>query len=60
MLTLGIAESARKMRRDLKKKISTRTLYRHLDEYETVKETVEQTRIVWDETTGKPVKKNPA
>ena len=60
MLTLGIAESARKMRRDLKKKISTQTLYRHLDESETAKETVEQTRIVRDETTGKPVEKNPA
>lgn len=48
---LGIAESARKMRK------KTRWLYRHLDEFETVEEPIYVKRIVFDDTTGKPVKK---
>ena len=47
----GIADAARKMRKNV------RTLYRHLHEYETTYEDVPTLRIVFDDTTGKPVKK---
>ena len=50
-MQLGIAASARKM----KKKV--RWLYRHIDEFETVEEPIQVKRIVFDDTTGKPVKK---
>ncbi len=48
---VGIAESARKMRKKV------RWLYRHLGEYETVEEPVMVKRVVFDDITGKPVKK---
>lgn len=50
MLTYGIAEAARKMRKNV------RTLYRHLDEYKTIKEEIEVVRIVWNEKLDRPVK----
>ena len=50
-MLLGIAASARKMRKKI------RWLYRHISEYETETELVPVIRIVWDDTTGKPVKK---
>lgn len=44
------------MRTVLKQNMTTRKLYRHLHEFETVFEDVPQVRIVWDDKTGKPVK----
>lgn len=52
-MLLGVAQAARKMRKKV------RWLYRHLDEYQTVKETIEVVRVVFDDTTGKPVKRLP-
>ena len=50
-MLLGIAEAARKMRKN------KRWVYRHLNEFKTAKETIEVMRIVFDDTTGKAVKK---
>lgn len=47
----GVAEAAKKMRKNV------RWLYRHLHEFETEKETIEVTRVVFDDTTGKAVKR---
>ena len=55
-MLLGVAESARKMRKELKMDMNTRKLYRHIFEYKTCFVDVPQIRILWDDITGKPVK----
>ncbi len=49
---LGIAAAARQMRKN------ARWLYRHLNEYETTVEEIEVKRVVFNDITGKAVKKN--